>query len=234
MHKQIIYGKHSALEALKNPQRKILEVFVQNEKLMKLIPQNFNANIVDINKKFPHINNHQGIVVIAKPLPQMHLEDLNHTENEACILILDQITDPQNLGAIIRSAAAFNIKAIILQEFTSLIHSHVVTRIASGGAEYVPLISVTNTTTAINIIKSYNFWVYGCTDEAEYNLPKQNLKGKIALVIGAEGKGIRPLVKKNCDVLYKIPTNSKFKTLNASHAATIVMYEAYSNILNKK
>ncbi|USO02020.1 MAG: RNA methyltransferase [Alphaproteobacteria bacterium] len=212
-----IYGKHAALEALKNPKRKILDVFVEKP---DIVPSHVKAYVTNINKKFPELHNHQGIVVITKPLPTRDLEDV-----EGKILILDQITDPQNLGAIIRSCAVFGIKFLIVQDFQGLLDSHVMARIASGGLEHVSIIPVINITDTVKKLKDKGYWVYGLSEKGSDALSQTKFDEKAAIIIGAEGKGIRPLVLKNCDFLVKIDTSPDFSTLNASHATSIVLYE---------
>ena len=217
-----IYGRHAAFEALKNPKREVIEIFVDHGDILdpSLRSGRRNIKVVDINKKFPQFQNHQGIVIEVKPLPVPHIESLTRQ-----VLILDQITDPQNLGAIVRSAAAFGIEAIITQEYQGLLESSVMARVASGGLEHVHLIPVVNITRAIETLKEQEYWVYGLTEEGNEELSKIKFSQKSAVVVGAEGKGIRPLVLKNCDFKVKIKTNDQFPILNASHATSIALYQ---------
>ena len=215
-----IYGKHAAFEALKNPQRDILEIFVDHIDLLPEGKKFKNVKVVDIDKKFPQFHNHQGIVIEVKILSIPTIESLTKK-----VLVLDQITDPQNLGAIIRSAAAFGIEAIITQEFKGLLDSSVMARVASGGLEHVHLIPVVNITRTLETLKEEGYWTYGLTEEGTETLNNIKFSQKSAVIIGAEGKGIRPLVLKNCDFKVKIATNENFPILNAAHATAIALYQ---------
>jgi len=216
----IIHGKHAALEALQNPKRNIKEIYVEKMDVLPPHIKTHNVYVTNIRKKFPELHNHQGIVVITTPLHTPNIEDIDDP-----VLILDQVTDPQNLGAIIRSCAVFGMKYLITQNFQGLLDSHVMARVASGGLEHVSIVPVTNITDTLRTLKEMNYWIYGLAEKGTATLQQTKFDTKSAIIIGAEGKGIRPLVLKNCDFLVKINASPDFSTLNASHAASVVLYE---------
>ncbi len=140
--------------------------------------------------------------------------------------VLDQITDPQNLGAIIRSAAAFGVDALILPKHQSVPITSTVAKAASGALEFVPVCYVNNLTTALETLKKNDYWIYGL-DESGDTIDNTDLPEKVAVIIGAEGAGMRRLTKENCDYHVRIATSSKFTTLNASNAAAIALHQCF-------
>ncbi len=144
----------------------------------------------------------------------------------ALVLILDGITDPHNLGAVLRSAAQFNADLVIVPSNRSIKDSDIVSRTSAGASIYVPITSETNLVRSIDKLKKEGFWVYGA-DMGGSPVCKTKFSGKIALVLGSEGKGIRDLVEKNCDFIVSIPTTGKIDSLNISVAAGILLYEIY-------
>lgn len=173
--------------------------------------------------KFPNQANHQGIAALIEEFEEYDISDICNAKK---ILILDQITDIHNLGAIVRSAAVFGFYYIIIMDKNSVDINSTVYKIASGGMEFVKIIKVTNISNAIKILKKNGFWVIGLDEHGNASLKEYETKNsyKIALVIGAEGNGIRRLVKENCDELLYIKPFGKFSTLNASNACSIAMY----------
>jgi 23S rRNA (guanosine2251-2'-O)-methyltransferase len=233
-----IYGKHPAIAALGNPKRKIIGIFVTRSSYPIIIPYiknypNIKIEILepkDFKKIAPENIPHQDIIVEALPISQPNLEDvlenLAHDE-KSCVIILDQITDPHNIGAILRSAAAFSASAVIIQKKNSPNETSTIAKVSSGAIEIVPLISVTNIAHCIKTLRKYGFWSIGLDGSAEGNIDKICGYNKIALVMGAEGHGVRQLTKELCDIVVKIPMSDKMESLNVSNAAAISLYEFY-------
>ena len=216
-----IYGRHAALEALNNPYRVISEIWIDDIEILPPVFRSKNIHITNISKQFPKFQNPQGIVIETEPLKAPNLDDLTWQ-----VVILDQVTDPQNLGAVVRSAAVLGVQAIITQDYQGLLDSSVMARVASGGLEHVGIIPVVNIGRTIEALKKNGYWSYGFTGDGNHTLHKTRFEKKSALVIGAEDKGIRPLVLEKCDFLVKIQSQPNFSVLNASHAASIAIYEA--------
>ena len=160
-------------------------------------------------------------------LDSMNLDLKNLRDINEAIAILDNVTDPHNVGAIIRSAAVFGIKAIIMQNRNSCKISGIVAKTASGGLEHVDIYNVTNLSTAIKELKKYGFWIISLAESGDKYLHELDLKGKICLILGSEGKGIRRLQLENSDFIAKLPSTKNFSTLNVSNAAAISFYEVY-------
>ncbi len=224
----IIYGKHAVLAALNNPKRKIVELLATTEST-KFLPAHTkftpttNIELKTLTNNSPH----QGLV--AKVLPViLHNVPQSISNHPKCkIMILDQVTDPHNLGAILRSAAAFGINAVICPKHGCASENGAVAKAACGGLDIVPLIEATNISTTLLELKKEGFWAIGMDGTAEQPISHaQNLfSGKLAVVMGSEGAGIRPLVLKTCDVIAKLPIHSSMESLNVSNAAAIVMWE---------
>ncbi len=156
------------------------------------------------------------------------LHKINDKNNLPNILILDQITDPQNVGAIMRSALAFDFKKIIITEFNSAKESSAMIKASAGCIDYVDIYSGANLNNLLEELKKIGYWCIGLAGEANISCKKINDYENIALVVGSEGNGIRQLVKKNCDLLVKIPTNSDVESLNVSVATAIVLNQIYA------
>lgn len=230
-----IYGHHAAVAVLKNPKRMIKRILMTKSTQEELILKGINvkglpldlASALEIDQKVGQGAVHQGIAILADPLPELGIEDiLNSPQENQTIILLDQITDPQNVGAILRSAAAFGVGAIITTERNSAHMGGALAKAASGALEQVPILYVTNLVRTIEDLKENGFWCAGL-DEDGTNLDAQDFSGKWVLVMGAEGKGLRRLVKETCDYLLKIPTTKTFTTLNVSNAAAVVLYEVF-------
>lgn len=226
-----IYGRHAVLSAVRNKSRKIIKLLLTdsqdfNEKDFGENLKNFN--IERLNKKafeerFPNVQT-QGIAALVEKSPPKELEDL--IKDSRPIVMLDQLSDPQNLGSILRAAAVFDAQAIITLEKNAVDLTPAAIKIASGAAETVPVVKVINLTRAIKFLKDNGFWIYGLDERAQKNISEASLKEKAVIIIGSEGNGMRHLTKENCDFLVKIPTSQNFSTLNAAQAATVVLYES--------
>ncbi|HJD64570.1 MAG TPA: 23S rRNA (guanosine(2251)-2'-O)-methyltransferase RlmB [Rickettsia endosymbiont of Diachasma alloeum] len=223
-----IYGKHPVFSALNNPKRQIEDIlctqmiFDANKKLISSKPYKIVNN--DVLSKLLENQTHQGIAAKVKPIFAHNIEDINIKNPKCKIAILDQITDPQNIGAIIRSAAAFNMDAIILPLDNSPNENGTIAKAACGTLELIKIIKVTNLNFCINYLKKHGFWVIGLTGEANDYLADKLISDKVALVFGSEDKGIRRLVQDNCDHLAKILISDKVESLNVSNAASIIFH----------
>ncbi|NBX03317.1 MAG: 23S rRNA (guanosine(2251)-2'-O)-methyltransferase RlmB [Alphaproteobacteria bacterium] len=173
---------------------------------------------------------HQGIVVEAEPLSQPSLSDWLAEGLNKPVLLLDQVTDPHNVGAILRSAAAFDAGCVILTDRNAPTESGVMAKSASGALEIVPLITVTNLVQAMETVKKAGYWTAGLDGEAKQNIADAKLDAKTALICGAEGKGLRRLTAEHCDFLVKLPMSGKMESLNVSNAAAIALYDLYRRL----
>lgn len=224
-----LYGRHACLAALSNPKRCINNFFVTAENISE-IPKNLKINYeITTNKELAKILPadavHQGFAIYTSPLNNNNLESCSFEENSK-LAILDQVTDPHNLGAILRTAAAFNIKGIIIPTDNSPPESAVVAKTACGALEQIPIYRVTNIASSIKWLKKENFWIIGLDGDCQQIIDRKLFEGKSCIVLGAEGKGIRRLTRENCDVIAKIPIDSQMESLNVSTAAAIAFYEA--------
>jgi len=172
---------------------------------------------------------HREIALILSKMPQKKNADFNDAlkkliKDEALILVLDEITDPQNFGAILRSADQLSVDLVVVSSRKSAETNETVVKVSSGAAVYVPVAVVSNIVQAIEKLKKYGFWVYGA-DMSGISILKTNLKGKTAVVMGSEGKGLRRLIRERCDALISIPSFGHVDSFNVSVAAGIIMYE---------
>jgi len=224
-----IYGKHAVFAALNNPKRSIKNVLCTEDifNLNKKLISNYSFEITTLDSltRFLGINhNHQGICANVKTIFSNHIEDLDVNNLNCKIAILDQITDPQNIGAIIRSAASFDINTIILPSDNAPEENATIAKTASGALELVQIIKVTNLRWTIEYLKKHGFWIIGLDGNATEIIHPKILLHKVAIVLGSEDKGIRRLVKETCDYLVKIPISNKVESLNVSNAAAIAFH----------
>ena len=223
-----IYGRKPVIDAIDSGV-KIYRAYIikQNSKIVdeiinKLKKANVEINFVD-KRFFDKIDmNHQGVMVEAESFQYKDLSGLDKYER---LIILDQIEDPHNLGAIIRSAESFGFDGVIIPERRSASVSPIVYKTSAGAINNINVIMVKNINRAIEEIKEAGFWVYGLAGEASSPIDKTDLKGKVCLVVGNEGKGLSRLVRENCDILINIPMKGFVNSLNASVASAIAMYE---------
>ncbi len=226
----IIYGWHAVEAALRNPKRRILRILVtQNgEKRLqefgiklKVTPEVVRPEAID--RELTPDAVHQGILVEADPLPVPEIADI---PANGLVLVLDQITDPHNFGAIVRSAAAFAVDAIVTTGRHSPEATGVLAKSASGGLEYVPLVLVQNLARTLLELRARGFQLVGLAEEGETDLADTNLKAPLALVMGAEGKGLRQLTRETCDLLARLELPGEIKSLNVSNAAALALHIA--------
>jgi 23S rRNA (guanosine2251-2'-O)-methyltransferase len=233
-----LYGIHACRMALENPNRQVTSILATNDGIVSKVlsepsssKHKSKVKLVDrqrIDALFPPGSVHQGIAVHVAPLPEIMIDDLEGDPSpNQCVVVLDQVSDPHNVGAILRSAAVFGAKAVILTDRNAPPETGVLAKSASGALEIVPLIRVTNLAHAIKDLKDIGFWCVGFAESGAQGLDQIDLKGKIALVMGAEGDGMRRLTKDLCDFTVCLPVASNFSTLNVSNAATIALYETF-------
>ncbi len=233
----IIYGRHAVISALKNPRRKIQKLLITAENRAEIDKLGLKTPYTVIGKKdfakiLPEDAVHQGFALYCQRLESYDIRDLTAMaeDKEKChILILDQVTDPQNIGAIIRSCAAFETLGLVVQDKNSPLESGAMDKAAAGTIEFVPVARVTNLSRAIETLKDNGFWVMGMDGYADTTIDKTNKSGKIAIVMGSEGKGMRRLVQENCDSSVKLPISRNVESLNVSTAAAIALYELSKN-----
>ncbi len=228
----IIYGRHAVIAALKNPKRQINKILCTQENASEIQKQtSFPFQIVErkeIDKLFSTETSHQGFVLFCSRLPNYSIEDIidmSLKHNKCHILILDQVTDPQNIGTIIRSAVAFNTLAIVMQDKNSPLENGAMDKAAVGTIEHMPIARVTNLSRAIEQLKKANFWTIGMDGYATTTIDKINKSGKTAIVMGSEGKGMRRLIEESCDISVKLQISPLTESLNVATAASIALYE---------
>jgi 23S rRNA (guanosine2251-2'-O)-methyltransferase len=226
-----LFGKHAVLAALDNPARKHhrLLLTLQSKKELgefgkipvSIVESSYFSTIL------PPGSVHQGVALDTLPLEQMDLDDLLSDDPTQPIVVLDQVTDPHNVGAILRSAAAFDAAAVVVTDRHAPQESGVMAKAASGAMETVPLITVGNLSQAIDKLKKSGYWIAGLTGDAKQAIAEAKLDAKTALVLGAEGDGMRRLTTERCDFLVKLPMSDKMESLNVSNAAAVALYELY-------
>ncbi len=230
-----IYGPHACLAALANPARRISRFLVTANAADDLDLENIAApvepQIVDrqtLEAELPPDCVHQGIAVLASALPHVDIQDViaGYGENAPVVLLaLDQANDPRNIGAILRTAAAFNVSGIIVPDRGTPDESGALAKAAAGALETLPMLRVTNLVRTLEDIREQGFWSIGLDGYAEQAVSDMDLQGRIVIVLGAEGKGLRRLTRETCDHLVKIPISSAMESLNLSNAAAITLYE---------
>jgi 23S rRNA (guanosine2251-2'-O)-methyltransferase len=226
-----LWGKHAVAAALANPERRIVRISVTREAAASFdldpsIPVTY-ADSADLGRMVPRDAPHQGIVAEVERLPDLLLADLlDEAEDGRPLLLLDQVTDPHNVGAILRSAAAFDALGIVTQDRHAPPESGTLAKSASGALETVPWVRVVNLSRALDEIAEAGFWRLGLTGEAETELADALGPKRVALVLGAEGEGIRQNVEAHCDALARLPIGDRMESLNVSNAAAIALYAA--------
>ncbi|MCX8503393.1 MAG: 23S rRNA (guanosine(2251)-2'-O)-methyltransferase RlmB [Beijerinckiaceae bacterium] len=223
----VIYGFHAVIEALKNPRRKALVLHVTENALKRLMEEMPDLPIAPIMAKPDEIDRitgpdavHQGVALEADGLPAADIHDL---EGKGVVIVLDQVTDPHNVGAILRTAAAFAAEAVLVTERNSPEAVGVLAKAASGGLEHVPLIEVVNLAQALTLLGEKGYWRVGLDSEGPNVLAESLANPPIALVMGAEGKGLRRLTRERCDVLARLDMPGAIKSLNVSNAVAIAL-----------
>jgi len=225
------WGKHAVAAALDNPDRKVFKAWATREaaQFMQFPPEVpvMMAEAPDLGRMVPNDAPHQGVVIEVEPLEDMWLADLlADAPEQAILLVLDQVTDPHNVGAILRSAAAFGVIGIVTQDRHSPPESGALAKAASGALERVPWVRVVNLARALEEIAEAGFWRIGLAGEAKTELKDALGPPRVALVLGAEGPGMRSNTREHCDALAKLPISSAVESLNVSNAAAVALYAA--------
>jgi 23S rRNA (guanosine2251-2'-O)-methyltransferase len=226
-----LWGKHAVAAALDNPERKVLRAWATREAAQFMqFPKDVAVTLAeapDLARLVPHDAPHQGVVIEVQPLEEAWLDELTSAAPErAVLLVLDQVTDPHNVGAILRSAAAFGAIGIVTQDRHSPPESGVVAKAASGALERVPWVRVVNLARALEEIGEAGFWRIGLTGDADTELKDALGPPRVALVLGAEGPGLRPNTREHCDALARLPISDAIESLNVSNAAAVALYAA--------
>lgn len=230
----ILYGWHTVTLALANPARRIRKLFLTENAARRLADENIDTRVQpelvrpgDIDRRLGPDAVHQGLLAEADALPS---PDIDTLPQDGIVLVLDQITDPHNVGAILRSAAAFNVKAIVTTARHSPEATGVLAKSASGALELVPIVSVGNLARALNELNDSGFMTVGLDSEGTENLSAVPLQAPLALVLGAEGKGLRQLTRETCRVVARMDMPGEIKSLNVSNAAALALYIGASRL----
>lgn len=224
----ILYGWHTVTAALANPARRIRKLFLTENAARRLAEENIATRVTpemvrpqEIDRRLSPDAVHQGLLAETDALPSPGLDTL---AREGIVLVLDQITDPHNVGAILRSAAAFDVKAIVTTARHSPEATGVLAKSASGALELVPIVSVQNLARALTEMNDLGFMTVGLDSEGTENLAAVALQAPLALVLGAEGKGLRQLTRQTCKVVARMDMPGAIKSLNVSNAAALALY----------
>ncbi len=225
------WGKHAVAAALDNPDRRVLKAWTTAEaaafmNFPKELPV-VRAEGPDLGRMVPHDAPHQGVVIEVEPLEDIWLADLlAEAPERAILLVLDQVTDPHNVGAILRSAAAFGAIGIVTQDRHAPPESGALAKAASGALERVPWARVVNLARALDDIGEAGFWRIGLAGDVDTDLKDALGPPRVALVLGAEGPGLRPNTREHCDALARLPIGNAVESLNVSNAAAVALYAA--------
>ena len=238
-----IIGQHAVIEALKNPNRKVLRVFLTEESKKNIYRKSPNKNLLNDVKvyfktkkeldKYSTKENllHQGYVAEIEHLEKPILKDYIKTKNNITLACLDGLTDPRNIGSLIRSAVSFNIDGIIIKERSFPKESKLMYKAASGAIEYINIFEVSNINSTLKNLKDKNFWVYGFDGKGNKKFTDIEWEGNNILLFGSEGSGMHKHTSKYTDFLVKIEIDKKMESLNVSNSAAIVFH--YIKLLKK-
>jgi 23S rRNA (guanosine2251-2'-O)-methyltransferase len=243
-----IVGKHAVTEALKNPNRNVLRIFLTEESKKNLNRENQHLNLLkNINifyKTKKELDkycskdkiNHQGLVAEVEHLETLSIKDFvndNSNRNNINLVVLEEVTDPRNIGSIIRSTASFNMDGIIVKERSYPGESKLLYKSASGCTELINIFQVSNINTALKYLKSKNFWVSGFDSKSKKDFTQHDWTGNNVLLFGSEGYGLNYQTKKNSDFLFRINISKKVESLNVSNTVSIVCYHINQKIKKK-
>jgi 23S rRNA (guanosine2251-2'-O)-methyltransferase len=234
-----IVGKHAVIEALKNPNRNVLRVFLTEESKKNLNRENQHLNLLKSINIFYKTKkeldkycskdkiNHQGLVAEIEHLETFSIKDFvndNSNRNNINLVALEEVTDPRNIGSIIRSAASFNMDGIIVKERAYPSESKLLYKSASGCTELINIFEVSNINTALKYLKSKNFWISGFDSKSKKDFTQHDWTGNNVLLFGSEGYGLNYQTKKNSDFLFRININKKVESLNIANSASVVFH----------
>ena len=240
----LIVGKHAVLEALKNPNRKIERVFLTEDAQKKLNRENQSLNLFKkINvfyKSKKELDNlcgrdetaHQGLVAEVEQIEEITLKEfvMENKNKNINLLALEEVTDPRNIGSIIRSAVAFDVDGIIVKERSYPSKSKLLYKSASGGAEHIKIFQVSNVNTALKYLKTKEFWVSAFDISAQKDFTKHNWNGKNILLFGSEGYGIKAKTLENADFKFRVNMNNNIESLNISNTVSVVCHHIFQSI----
>ena len=239
-----IIGQHAVIEALRNPKRKVLRIFLTEESKKNIHKKSPNKNLLNDVKvyfktkkeldKYSTRENlqHQGYVAEVEHIQKPILKEYIKEKNNVTLICLDGVTDPRNIGSLIRSAASFNIDGIIIKERNFPSESKLMYKAASGAIEYINIFEVSNINSTLKNLKEKNFWVYGFDGDGKEDFTDIEWKGNNILLFGSEGSGMHKHTSKYADFLVKIEINEKIESLNISNSAAIVFH--HLSYLKKK
>ncbi|MBL6945989.1 MAG: 23S rRNA (guanosine(2251)-2'-O)-methyltransferase RlmB [Rhodospirillales bacterium] len=230
-----LYGSHAVFAALANPGRQCHRLVAtpgdadalsaEAAKYGREVPVE-KTDRREIERLLTPGAVHQGVALLAEPLEEVWLEDVfPRDDSRAIALVLDQVTDPRNVGAALRAAAAFGAGAIVMQRRHAPPETGALAKAASGALEVTPLVRVTNLARGLEDLKAAGFWCVGLDGKAETNIGEADISGRIALVLGSEGSGLRRLTLDHCDMVARIPITGKVESLNLATAAAVALYE---------
>tara|TARA_B100001123_G_scaffold291659_1_gene325144 strand:+ start:176 stop:925 length:750 start_codon:yes stop_codon:yes gene_type:complete len=243
----LIAGKHPVTEAIKNPRRNVLKVLLTEDSKKTINKENQDKQLLKNIKIYYKTKkeldrlcskeqiSHQGLIAEVEHLDEIKIKDfleLNEKKNNLTFVALEEVTDPRNIGSIIRSAAAFNIDGIIVKERSFPSESKILFKSASGCLEHINIFEVSNISTTLKYLKSKNFWVCGFDNNGEKDFTEHDWNGRNVLLFGSEGYGLKYQTLKNSDFLLKININKRVESLNISNSASLVFH--YINKLKKK
>ena len=231
-----IIGQHAVIEALRNPKRKVLRIFLTEESKKNIHKKSPNRNLLsdikvyfktkkELDKYSTRENlQHQGYVAEVEHIQKPILKEYIKEKNDVTLICLDGVTDPRNIGSLIRSAASFNIDGVIIKERNFPSESKLMYKAASGAIEYVNIFEVSNINSTLKNLKEKNFWVYGFDGNGNKDFTDVEWKGNNILLFGSEGSGMHKHTSKYADFLVKIEINEKIESLNISNSAAIVFH----------
>ena len=240
----LIVGKHAVLEALKNSSRKIERVFLTEDSQKKLNRENQSLNLFKnvtvFFKSRKELNNlcgkdetsHQGLVAEVEQLEELTLKEfvLDNQKKNMNLIALEEVTDPRNIGSIIRSAVAFNIDGIIVKERSFPSKSKLLYKSASGGAEHLKIFKVSNINTSLKFLKTKDFWISAFDISANKDFTKNDWKGRNVLLFGSEGFGLKSKTLMHSDFKFKVKMNDNMESLNISNTVSVVCHHIYQSI----
>jgi len=237
-------GTHAVMAALANPERKLHRLLATAEavksgadaldhiRTIRQLPPLETVERIEIDRLLPAGAVHQGLVALVDPLEPLTIEDIARdggSRQAAIVVVLDQVTDPHNVGACLRSAAAFGALAVVVPDRHAPEETAALAKAASGALERLPLVRVTNVVRALEELKQAGFWIAGLAADGPRTLAEAALSGRIVLVLGAEGEGLRRLTREHCDHLVRLPMSGAVESLNVSNAAAVALYELVRN-----
>ena len=234
----LIVGKHAVIEALKNPSRKIERIFLTEDAQKKLNRENQSSNLLKnihvFYKSRKELDNlcgkdetaHQGLIAEVEQLEEVTLKEfvLENRNQNINLIALEEVSDPRNIGSIIRSAVAFNIHGIIVKERSFPSKSKLLYKSASGGAEHLKIFKVSNINASLKFLKTKDFWISAFDVSGEKNFTEHNWKGKNVLIFGSAGMGVKKNTLKNSDFIFKIKINKAIQSLNVSNSVSVVAH----------